>query len=244
MQISLVAAAIVAASPPSGGVLPNEQAAYDKLLVAQAVAADRSFSTSPCDDIKTEVVAITPWKITEQPELIVWREKVRVSGCGRGAVENINVGRVGGDPPWRMTSGLPGESLADMTLQQSAIPKAAAAARADLPATCQEQRLSDVYVAARPGGIDISPPGTAPQKRSGRPAVSLPDQAAPMLDKLDLAGAWMEVWPFQECRRDRTLGVVFIPLKDHTASTFFFLPVWQQIEAHGPGARPAPAPPG
>ena len=59
-----------------------------------------------------------------------------------------------------------------------------------------------------------------------------------MLDKLALSDAWMEVWPFNICGHDRTLGVVFIPLKDHSASLSLFLPIWQQIEAHGPGARP------
>jgi len=59
-----------------------------------------------------------------------------------------------------------------------------------------------------------------------------------MLDKLSLSEAWMEVWPFNICGHDRTLAVVFIPLKDHTSSLYLFLPVWQQVEAHGPGARP------
>ena len=243
MPIGLLVAAVIAASPPSGGVLSNEQVVYDKMLATQVIAADRAFGGLSCDDAKTEVVGITPWKITDHPDVIVWRERVRVSGCGRSSVENVNVGRMGGDPPWRMTTGLPGETLTDMTLQQSTLPSAAAQARADLPAVCQGQTLGDIYIAARPGGVDVSLPGTTFQSRDGRPSVSLPDSAGSMLDKLDLSGAWMEAWPFQECGHDRTLGVVFIPQKDRTATLFLFLPVWQQIAAHGPGARPAPAPP-
>jgi hypothetical protein len=52
----------------------------------------------------------------------------------------------------------------------------------------------------------------------------------------------VEVWPFTSCGKDRTLAVVFLPLKGQAASAYLFMPVWEQIEAHGPGARPAPAP--
>ena len=53
----------------------------------------------------------------------------------------------------------------------------------------------------------------------------------------------MEVWPFKVCDTDRTLGVLFIPKKDGSSSLFLFLPIWQQVEAHGPGAVPAPVSP-
>jgi hypothetical protein len=242
MSIGLLLAAAVVAAIPSGGVQPEEKAAYDAMLASQALAADKTFSGA-CDGAKVEVVSIMPWKIADHPELIVWREQVRVTGCGHSSVENVNVGRVGGTPPWRMTTGLPGETLADMTLQGTTFPAAAAQAKAGLPADCQGEQLKDVYVAARPGGVDISLPG-APisQAHDGHPKVSLPDTAKPMQDKLNLSAAWMEVWPFEACGHDRTLGVVFIPLRDQTASVYLFLPVWQQIEEHGPGARPAPAP--
>lgn len=241
MLISLLFAAAAAASPPVGGVLPNEQTTYDALLAAQARAADDMFSGSPCAASKVEVISVAPWKIAGRPELIVWRERVRVTGCGHSSVENANVGRLGGDPPWRISTGLPGESLSDMPLQQTTFPAAVAEARAGLSADCKAQRLHDVYVAARPGDVDISSPGVPPsQHRNGHPSVTLPETATPMLDKLSFSGAWMEVWPFEVCGHDRTLGVVFIPLKDQSASAHVFLPIWREIEAHGPGARPAP----
>jgi hypothetical protein len=238
----LAAVALASATLPAGGVLPTEQAAYDTMLAQQARAADATFSGSPCDDAKIDVTAVVPGKIADRPDLIVWRVKVRVVGCGRASTENVNVGRFGGSPPWRMTTGLPGDSLADMNLQQSALPSAAAQARQGLDAGCSV-RLADVYVAARSGGVDVIPPGgAATQSHNGHPQITLPENAQPYLADLDLPNAWMEVWPLKVCDKDRTLGVVFIPRKDRTASLFLFLPVWQQIEAHGPGARPAPAP--
>jgi hypothetical protein len=213
------------------------------MLATQALAADKRFSGAACDGAKVAVASIRPWKIAGHPELIVWREQVRVTGCGRSSVENVNVGRVGGAPPWRMTTGLPGETLADMNLQATTLPAAAAQARADLPADCEGEKLKDIYVAARPGGLDVSLPGApVSQVHGSRPKVSLPDAVKPMQDRLNVSAAWMEVWPFEACGHDRTLGVIFIPLRDQTASVYLFLPVWRQIEAHGPGARPAPAP--
>jgi hypothetical protein len=243
-MLSVIAAAVLAAvTLPPGGVLPTEQSTYDSMLAEQARAADATFSGSPCDVATVEVVAVTPWKINDRPDLLVWREKVRVAGCGRMSVENVNVGRLGGSPPWRMTSGLPGDSLADMNLQQNTYPAAVAQARQGLDTGCKVQ-LADVYVAARSGDMDFIPPaGEVSHSRKGHPQIALPENVKPYLDELDLSNAWMEVWPFKVCDRDRTLGVVFLPRKDRTTSLSLFLPVWQQIEAHGPGAHPAPAQP-
>lgn len=238
----IVAAAAIVMAPPPGGVLANEQPAFAEMLAKRARAADAAFAGSSCEDASVEPISIMPWKIDERPELVVWRERARVTGCGRTAIENINVGRLGGSPPWRMTNGLPGDTLADMPLQQNTLPAAIAEAREGLDATCKSQ-LADVYIAARPGQMDVVAPGTTPsQRQAGRPRIDLPDDVKPLLAQLDLPGAWMEVWPFTVCGRDRTTGVVFVPKKDRTASRYFFLPVWRQIEVHGADARPAPAP--
>jgi len=239
MFAGLLLATTLATAPPHGGVLPGEEAAYEAMLTARARAANDAFMNAACDDAKVETIAIQPWRIIDRPELIVWRARVSVTGCGHSAVENVNIGRLDGSPPWRMTTGLPGTTLADMNLQGSTLPAAAAQARAGLPADCQPVSLNDVYLAARPGDVDLSAPGAPPPKpRVGHPGITLPDTTGPM-DKLALSEAWMEVWPFNVCGHDRTLGVVFIPLKDHSESLSVFLPIWQQIEAHGSGARPA-----
>jgi len=240
MSAGLLLAAALTASIPQGGVLPGEAAAYDAMLASAARSANDSFAGSACPDARVEVVSISPVRIADQPKLVAWRDKVRVSGCGKAAIQNVNIGRVGGSPPWRMSTGLPGESLADMNLQASAFQAAAAQARTGLGAECQSLSLNEVYLAALPGGIDVSPPGVrAPQPRAGRPAIGLPEAYRPMLGKLALSDAWMEVWPFEICGNDRTLGVVFIPLKDHSASAYLFLPIWQSIKEDGPDARPA-----
>lgn len=236
-------AAALSVLPPPGGVLPEEVAAYDAMLASQVRAANNQFSGSACPDAHVEVVSIKPWRVSEYPDNVFWREKVRVTGCGHTAIDNINIGRMGGSPPWRMKVGLPGDSQADMNLQETTIAAAAAAARSGLAADCRPLSLNDIYIAARPGGVDVSPPGSAARPtQSGRPGIVLPENVTPTLDKLALSETWMEVWPFNVCGRDRTLGVVFIPLKDHSASLYLFLPVWQQIEAHGPGARPVAVP--
>ena len=239
---ALAAATALAATPPPGGVLPGEQAAYDAMVAEQARAAAAMWG-GPCADTEVAVVSSTPVKITDHPDLAAWREKVRVSGCGQSAVENLSVGRLGGSPPWKITFGLPGDSFADMRLQQSTLPAALAQVRPGLPADCRVAKLGDVYLAARPGGVEILAPGATDDGRSppGRPRVTLPDSMASMSARLDVSKAWMEVWPLSVCGRDRTLGVVFIPLKVAAESATLFLPIWQQIEAHGPDARPAPA---
>jgi hypothetical protein len=245
MTISALAAVVLTATAiPPGGVLPGEQAAYESMLAERVRAADATFGASPCPDSKIAVVTVIPWKITDHPDLVVWREKVRVTGCGRTSIENVNAGRIGGSPPWKITAGLPGDSLADMDLQSSTLPAATAQARSGLDVDCKTQ-LADVYIVARPGGAEVSFPGQAPPPhRAGRPQIMLPDELGAIAGELDMSQAWMEVWPFKVCDQDRTLGVVFIPKKDRTASLHLFLPVWQQIAAHGPGARPAAAPPG
>ncbi|WP_146217997.1 hypothetical protein [Caulobacter sp. D5] len=235
------AAALAVAGPPSGGVLPAEQAAYDAMIIEQAKIADARFNGSRCDAAQVEVVSIRPWKITSRPDMIVWREKVRVAGCGRTSVENLNIGRFEGTPPWRMTSGLPGDSLAEVDLQEWTYKAAVDEVFQDLGAGC-EVRLADVYIAGRPGDVAVAPPGAAaPTTSKGHPGIVLPDALRPHLEGLDLTGAWMEVWPFQVCGKDRTLGVTFLPRKDGRGSFPLFMPIWTEVAAHGPSALPAPA---
>jgi hypothetical protein len=244
MPIGLLVAVAIAVSPPQGGVLAGETAQYEALVAGQVRAADKNFTGSDCPGSKVEVVSVIPVKVVDQPELIAWRQKVRVTGCGHSSIENINVGRIGGAPPWRMKTGLPGETYTDMTFQSSVVPLAIDQARGGLPAGCQTVTLGDVYVAARPGGIDVLPPGAhVSPSYKGRPQIVLPDTVGSVLDKLDLPAAWMEVWPFEGCGHDRTLGAVFVPLKDRSHTLHLFIPVWQQVDAHGSVERPNPAPP-
>lgn len=241
MLVELLAAAAVASGPVL--VQPQERAAYDALLTDQARAADTLFGGAPCAASKVAPVSTEVVKIGDRPDFAAARVRVRVTGCGRSTVENLHVGRFGGSPPWRMAPGLPGDSLADMRLQQSAWTEARAQARDGLPAGCQGGSLGEVYVAARPGHVRLAPPG-APQPAQVRGTIDL--RASPELEahraSLDLAKAWAEVWPFTLCGQDRTSVVVFMPLRQGGQSLYLFLPVWEQILARGPAAKPAPAP--
>lgn len=174
MPIELVLAADVAVSTPQGGVLAGEQASFDTALAAKARLADQTYR-GWCADTHVQVVLVTPWKYADRPDMVAWLEKVRVTGCGHSSIENINVGRMGGAIPWLMTFGLPGESSADMPLQRSTVRAALVEARADFRG-CQDETLDDVYVTARAGGIDISPPGSPLLSHKGRPAASLDRQ--------------------------------------------------------------------
>ena len=242
MPIGLLAAAVVAASTPQGGVLPGEQAEYDIALAAKARLADQTFR-GWCAATTVQVVSVTSWKFTDVPaETVAWIEKMQVAGCGHSSVENINVARTGGASPWRMSFRLPGQSLADLSVQRTAFSAISAEVHAEFRA-CQDETLSDVYVTARPGGIDIFPPGSPLAIRKGRPAVSLTEDFRPFVDKLDLAAAWEEVWPIEVCGHDRAIGAVFMPYKDRTGAAFVFVPLWKMVEAHGPGSLPYIAPP-
>jgi hypothetical protein len=242
-MIGLLFAAALSVATPPGGVQADEAAAFEAMVRTHVLAADETFSGSSCADTKLEPVAVTPVKIGGQPEIVAWRQKVRATGCGRSVVHNLNIARVGASPPWRMTTGLPGDTLTDMQLQGSSVPSALAAAKVDLPPSCQSTKMREVYIGARPGGLDIFAPGEAIESgNEHRPKISLPDAAASMVGDMEFAKAWMEVWPFELCGQDRTLAVVFIPLRDQRRTYFLFTPIWRLVQTEGPGAMPKRAP--
>jgi hypothetical protein len=243
MLMELLLAGAVA-TPEPVLVRPDERAAYQPLLDETAYAAFRMFQ-GDCKDVVAQHVSTTPIRIGDRPDLAAATVRVKVTGCGRSAVENLHVVRMGGAPPWKMVFGLPGESNASFPLQQSSLQQAAVAAHVDLPAGCKGQRLDDVYVTAWPHNILFPKPGEQappPAARGGRPVANLPPQLEAERDKLDLDGAWSEYWPLAFCGQDRSLIITFIPLREGGNSVFFAAPVWKIIAERGPGARPARAP--
>lgn len=240
ISILILAAAIVTTPPQA--VLAGERPAYDAMLKTQALASDSQFAGSACPSATTSVVSSEAVAISDRPDFAARRERVKVTGCGRSSIQNINVGRFGGDPPWRMSVGLPGDSLADMQLQQSTAPAAIAQARTDIPVDCLDVTLRDIYVTARPGNVEFTATGTPESSvRAGRISLTLPPAIEARRAEFDLSKAWAEVWPIALCGKERTTVVVFIPLKGQAASAFLFLPVWPQIAAHGPEAAPSRA---
>ncbi len=121
MFVGLVLAALLG-GPPAEGVHANERVQYKTTLFQVARDADAKFAGSRCDDAHIERINTAPWKIESQPSLVVWRERLRITGCGRSTIEIVNVGRFGGASPWRMVGNVPGDTIADMTLQLSTYP--------------------------------------------------------------------------------------------------------------------------
>jgi hypothetical protein len=245
MLPGLILAVTVMSSPSLSVVGRDERGAYETMLAKQARDADTRFAGSPCDDAAVATLSTKVVKIPENPRIPVLQEKVSVKGCGRSTVQNITVVRFGGSPPWRMAATLPGDSLADMQLQQGVWPKLVAQAQLDLPANCQDQRVGNAYVVARPGQVDAPLPGAPPPvAAAGHIGLRLPGNLEAEREKLDLTKAWMEVWPLQLCGHDRTTGVIFIPMHGQTSSAYLFLPIWRQIEQRRAVALPAHAPGG
>jgi hypothetical protein len=239
MLVGLFLAAAIG-SPPIAAVHTDELAAYESMLLKAARDADANFAGSPCPDATVEHVARQPVKIADHPDFAALNERLKVTGCGRSTTQNVHVGRFGGSPPWRMVVGLPGDSMADMPLQQSTLPAALAQARVEAPGGCKGQQLGEAYVAARPGHVDILKPGQTAASVPGHFKIQLPQNVEAQRDRLDTSKAWVEVWPIEICGSDRTTAVLFIPLRDQPQTAYIFLPVWRQMLEHGQDARPKP----
>ena len=232
------------AAPPTDIVRPEERVAYRTMLTQQALSGDTVFAGSPCPAAQVQDLSTQDVKLADQPEVRVLHEKLAVTGCGRSSTQNVYALRTNGSPPWRMANTMPGESLADMGLQANVWAAAVKQARVELPSDCQGQRLQDVYVTARPGHVLIRTPGASPDPHpEGWFGVNLPPNLASQQAQLDVSHAWAEIWPLTLCGQDRTLAVVFIPLRDHAGSAYVFVPVWRLVQARGLMELPQPAPP-
>jgi len=240
MLAALIAVAI--AAPPAKVVHPAERAAFEALLRTTALDADAKYGGVPiCAEAKVEPVSVQLVNVDGHPDIAAVRARVRVTGCGRSTLQNVDAIRLAGSPPWRMAAAVPGDSLADPGLQQNLWPILLAEAGADLPKGCQTHALDDVYVAARPGQVALPAPGEAiPQP--GHINVRLAPQQEAERDKLDVAKAWIEVWPLKMCGLDRTVAIVLIPLRDKAAVFHLEIPMWKIVQERGRTAALPPAP--
>lgn len=222
--------------------LPGEEAAYEATLNSAALSAAERYSGSHCADAqvvdrKTEHVTIG-----DQPDLAAAREKITVSGCGKSSVQNIAVVRTGGTQPWRMVAGVPGGTIASMATQRQMLSVGQAAVADGVAASCEARSLADVYVAARPGNVQVRRSGEPLSSGPGRFSLSVDALPQPSLDSADLDKAWVEVWPFTVCGHDRSVALVVLPGKAGLPSRILSIPLWKEVERHGRGALPAPAP--
>jgi hypothetical protein len=232
-----LALALAGATPAL--VHAGEEGAYAAKLRAQAIAADTQFSGSRCDAARVASVHREDIKIVDRPDIAAARERVSVTGCGRSNIENISVARLDGPTPWTMAAALPGESLADMTLQKTALPQVIAKIAPMALAGCNAVTLKDIYVAARPGRVQFTNLAKTRPVSGSRFSISLPDELKSQQTAIDPAAAWVEVWPLDFCGKSRMAAVVFVPDREHRKSFFFVAPIWPQIETHGIGAKPA-----
>jgi hypothetical protein len=236
----MIAAAILAAgfiARPPGLVAPGEAQAFQEMLKYQAVSASARFSGAACPGAVAVEVRSEPVRIQGAPAAPAAREKVEVSGCGRTTVENLNVVRAGGAPPWRMLARLPGESLAEYDLQQNTWPEAVRQAGAGLPRPCTAATIGAVSVGADPGQVRTAAagPGTASARRQGATLiVTLTPDLEAIRPSLAIGRAWMEVWPLRLCGHDRKVGILFIPTTDGRTTRLLFFPLWKDVR----GARP------
>jgi hypothetical protein len=243
----MVVAAFVAVAltlPSERVVRPAERAAFEAMVRITALGADAKYSGAPiCAAAGVEALSSEAVKVPGHPEVGALHERVRVSGCGRSSIQNVNVIRFAGRQPWRMAAALPGESLADMGLQQTLWPIVLAEAGEAVPKACQGPELNDVYVAARPGHVALPPPGEAsPAQQQGKVNIRLAPQVEAQRDNLDVSKAWIEVWPLKMCGLDRTQAILLIPLRDKAAVFHLEIPVWKIALERGTTTDLPPAP--
>ncbi len=236
--------AVALSAPPAAVVLPKERAEFEAVVRTAALGADAKYGGGRiCAEANVEPQSVEQVKVTDHPDIRAARVRVRVSGCGRTTVENVLALRLAGTPPWRMVAGAPGDSLADLALQQNLWPIVLAAAGAQAPKGCQNHELNDIYVAARPGQVTLPGPDEAvPAVRVGKINIRLAPQAGAEQAKLDVSRAWVEVWPLKMCGLDRTQAVLLVPLRDKGEVLHMEIPMWKMVERYGPAAIFPPAP--
>jgi hypothetical protein len=233
--IWLALATAILAAPGNTVVHTDERAAYEIVVRANVSEAYARFEGISCPSLSFRRVYAVEVKTGANPAARAMREQLKTEGCGQSLTINLNVLRTDGSPPWFIAARLPGESLAELSLQQKVCPAAVGQAHIELPPGCAGQSLSDVYVTARPGHVFIAPRGeVARPKGPGSVGLSLTPELENQRDNLNISAAWAETWPMKMCGYDRATIVVFIPLKNRDASVYLFVPVWR----HGSSGRP------
>jgi hypothetical protein len=164
--------------------------AYVGLLVEAAVAGEVQ-AAPECSDIKpvdrTEFTVFMPPSFGNGPHPVagMWRDRLKIMRCGVVAYQNVVfIAQPNGPPQTALM--LPGLTSAPPQLQQAALPKAAAVARAR--ANCNSD---DVAV------IDTKPDLTL------RPVTKV----AP--NGMALDGQWREIWQLRACGKPASVTLIF-----------------------------------
>ena len=243
MLVTLAAALALQLAPrPADLVHASEEAAYAEFLRRQAIGAANRWTGERCE---SATIADVSTISMSTPELPVARERLRLEGCGKISIQNLDVARFEGDPRWKIRDGVPGETRIPLEGQEALFEGLFSRAGEGLVDGCEPVLVDDTFVVANPGNIDFGAAAT----RTGpteEPRFGMdmgPDFNAD--GRFDQTSAWVEVWRLRMCGEDRSTIVVFLPTNDGRLN-LRYIPVWEGIRAQGEAylprrARPAPA---
>lgn len=229
---AILAATVALADRPTAVAPASDQASYKAWLADQAMEAESNFSLKErCPeavvrDISSQVVSARGAGPGLRSHGLA--EAVLVEGCGRRMRVNLTVLAPLQGQAWQAQTGLPGESLAGMGLQQQAASQLGAVVGGRRLAGCEGLSIGEAQVIARPGGVRLLTAGTpAPKSAPGVLYATLADPAQQAQIAPDQA--WAERWPLSACGRDASVTVLFGPYKDGTNIMIHVTPAWADL---------------
>ena len=225
---AILALSLVLANRP---IIPAaDQGAYKAWLADQAMEAESNFSLKErCPDavvrdISTQVVSARGAGPGLRSQGLA--EAVLVEGCGRRMRVNLMVLAPLTGQAWQAQTGLPGESLAGLGLQQQAARQLGAVVEGRRHAGCEGMSIGEAQIVARPGSVRLLAAGTAaPKAAPGMFYATLADPAQQAQIAEDQA--WAERWPLSACGLDASVNVLFGPYKDGTNIMIHVTPAWE-----------------
>lgn len=237
MLASLALAVALQLAPRPTNVVPSgQEAAYAEFLRVQAIYSDWERSGVRCDEAVISDISTEP---LDAPGVQAIFERVRLEGCGRSSIQNIDVGYFGGSTPWKIRARLPGDTRFPVHLQEDFLIDAISSAGAGLVDGCSPALIKDIYVAANPGHVDFGAASNSDE--GGEPRVSIDFGPTYDLSEVDRSKAWAEIWRLNICGEDRTIMIVFGPTNDGQLRPMF-VPVWRSVKEEDLPQRVAPAP--
>ena len=226
---AILAATVVLADRPTAVAPAADQPSYKAWLADQAMEAESNFSLKDrCPDavvrdISTQVVSARGAGPGLRSQGLA--EAVLVEGCGRRMRVNLTVLAPLSGQAWQAQTGLPGESLAGLALQQQAAQQLGAVVNGRRLAGCEGVSIGEAQIIARPGSVRLLAAGVvAPKAAPGVLNVTLVDPAQQA--QLAPDQAWAERWPLSACGRDASVTVLFGPYRDGTSIMIHVTPAW------------------
>lgn len=234
-MLGLLAAVVLQLSArPDPFVLPGEQAAYEQFLRGQALGSQKRWTGERCETATMSEMSSKP---LESDGIPVWRERIRLAGCGKATIINLDVARLGGTPAWRIRDSVPGETRLYKEIQEALYDDMSRQVTAGPVGACSAVFVEDTYVAANPGYLDFGPAGVEHPETDGEPRISIDLGADFNSDgSRNLDEAWAEVWQFRSCGERRPLLVILMPTVDGRLTTSYSA-MWE-----GDGLDPASFP--